>query len=83
MATSSVTSPVTRETSAYFRSRGMRAIVVTITGSLIELRLKGTRQRETVDVASLFNRAIKERVASEQRAKRAEREARRKSRSAR
>lgn len=80
MTTSSVKSPVTRETSAYFRSRGMRAIVVTITGSLLELRLKHTRQRETVDIASLFNRAIKERIASEQRAKREARAARKKAR---
>lgn len=59
------TKPVTRLTSAYIRDRGMRPIVVTITGSLIELRAKGLRTTETVDVASLFGMAIKARLARE------------------
>lgn len=76
MTTSSVTSPVTRQTSAYFFERGTRPIIVTLTGSIIELRLKGTKRRETVDVASVFNRAVKERVIAEKAAKKAERKAR-------
>jgi hypothetical protein len=48
----------------------MRAVVVTVTGSLIELRLKGCRQRETVDVASLWYSAVKARVLAAKLAKR-------------
>jgi len=65
------TKPVTRLSSAYVRDQGLRAVVVTITGSLIELRAKGRRQVEVVDIVSLYYRAIKERVASERRAKKA------------
>jgi len=65
------TRPVTRETSAYIRDRGMRPVLVTITGSLIELRAKGLRTTETLDVASLYYQAVKARVIKE----RAERKA--------
>lgn len=64
------TKPVTRRSSAYFRDRGMRPIIVTVTGSLIELRLQGLRTTETVDVASLYGMAIKARLAAERAAKR-------------
>lgn len=70
------TKPTTRLTSAWVRDRGMRPVVVTVTGSLIELRLKGTRSVETVDVASLYCQAVKARVMRE----RAEKKAARKSR---
>jgi hypothetical protein len=70
------TKPVTRLSSAYVRERGMRPVVVTITGSLIELRAKGMRKFETVDVASLYYQAVKQRVMRE----RAEKKARKKSR---
>jgi len=70
------TKPVTRLTSAWVRERGMRAVVVTITGSLIELRAKGCRQVETVDVASLWHQAVKARVLREQAEKKAARKAR-------
>ena len=70
------TKPTTRESSAYTRDRGMRPLIVTIHGSLIELRAKGLRSRETLDIASLYAYAIKGRLARE----RAERKAARKKR---
>jgi hypothetical protein len=57
--------PVTRETSAMVRERGLRAVLVTIVGGVIELRAKGLRSRETVDVASTYYAAVKQRVAAE------------------
>jgi hypothetical protein len=65
MATSSVTSPVTRETPALVFDRGTRRIIVTIRDGLIELRAKGLRTTEAVDIASLYTRAVKERVIFE------------------
>lgn len=73
MTTSSVTSPVTRETPAYVRDKGLRAVLVTITGGIIELRAKGLRTREAVDVASVYTRAVKERVIRERAEKKAKR----------
>jgi len=64
------TRPVTRLTSAYVRERGMRPVAVTITGSLIELRAKGLRTIETVDVATLWYQAVKARVMREKAEKR-------------
>lgn len=78
MATSSTTSPVTRETPAYVRERGMRAVLVTIRGGLLELRAKGLRSTETVDVATLYYQAVKARVIRERAEKKAARKARRK-----
>lgn len=69
--------PVTRLSSAYVRERGMRPVVVTITGSLIELRAKGLRSVETVDVASLWHQAVKARVLREKAEKKAARKSRR------
>ena len=66
------TKPVTRLSSAYVRDQGLRAVVVTITGSLIELRAKGRRQVEVVDIVSLYYQTVKNRVNSERRAKKAE-----------
>lgn len=63
------TRPVTRETSAFIRDRGMRPVLVTITGSLLELRAKGLRSTETLDVASLYYQAVKQRVNAERKAK--------------
>lgn len=70
------TKPTTRLTSAWARDRGLRAVVVTVHGSLIELRLKGCRQIETVDVATLWYQAVKARVMQEKAAKKAARKAR-------
>ncbi len=77
MSTSSVTSPVTRETCAYVRDKGLRAVLVTITGGLIELRAKGLRTRECVDISSIYYAAVKQRVARERAEKKAARKARR------
>jgi hypothetical protein len=71
MTTSSTTSPVTRETPAFVRDKGFRAVIVTIRGGLIELRAKGLRSTEAVDIASIYNRAVKERVIRERAEKRA------------
>ena len=65
------TRPVTRLSSAWVRDRGMRQVVVTITGSLIELRLKGCRQSETVDIGSLWYQSVKARVIRDRLAKKA------------
>ena len=70
------TRPTTRLTSAWVRDRGMRPVVATITGSLIELRLKGTRTTEVVDVAALYHQAVKARVIRERAEKKAARKAR-------
>lgn len=70
------TTPVTRLSSAYVRERGMRPIVVTITGSLIELRAKGLRSVETIDVASAYYQAVKARVLRDARDKAAKRKGR-------
>lgn len=69
------TKPVTRLSSAYVRDQGLRAVVVTITGSLIELRAKGRRQVEVLDVASLYYSAVKARVINEKKARKAARKA--------
>jgi hypothetical protein len=71
------TKPVTRLTSAWVRDQGMRLIVATITGSLIELRAKGRRQTEALDISALYTQAVKARVIAERKAKKAERSARR------
>ena len=71
MATSSVTSPVTRITPAIVRDLGARQVIVTIRDGLVELRAKGLRRIEVVDVASLYTRAVKERVVFERAQKRA------------
>lgn len=75
MATKSI-KPVTRETSAWVRERGMRPVLVTITGSIVELKLKGLRSHETLDVASLYHYAVKQRVQREQAEKKAARKKR-------
>ena len=43
--------PVTRESSAMVRERGLRAVMVTVVGGVIELRAKGLRTRKTMDLA--------------------------------
>ena len=54
--------PVTRETSSYVRDRGLRPVLVTIRGSVIELRAKGLRSRELLDVGWCYQVAVKARV---------------------
>ena len=57
--------PVTRETSALVRDRGLRAVMVTVIGSVIELRAKGLRSRETMDLAWCYYAAVQQRVKAE------------------
>lgn len=70
------TRPVTRETSAFVRDRGMRPLIVTLSGSILELRAKGLRSREVIDLAACYGIAIKQRLAAEKAAKRAARKSR-------
>ena len=72
--TTSSAKPVTRETSAFVRDRGMRAIIATIEHGTLTLRAKGLRSRETLDLAWCYQTAVKQRVAME----RAERKLKRK-----
>lgn len=77
MATKS-TRPVTRETSAFVRDRGLRPLIVTIVGSYLEVRAKGLRSRETLDLASLYGLAIRQRLAREAAERKTQRAAKRK-----
>ena len=74
--------PVTRESSAFVRDKGVRPIIVTIAGSMLELRAKGLRSREALDLAYCYETAVKQRVARE-RAERKSGDRRRKPRSTR
>lgn len=69
------TKRVTRLTSAWVRDQGMRAVVASIVGGVIELRAKGRRQVEVVDIATLYYRAVRERVVAEKAARKAARKA--------
>ena len=62
---------VSRETTAVVRERGLRPVIVTVVGGVIELRAKGLRSREVIDVAWCYHAAVKQRVLQEraQRAK--------------
>jgi hypothetical protein len=75
--TSSTTSPVTRITPALVHDMGCRPIIVTVRGGLIEMRAKGLRTREVVDVASIYSAAVKARVLAERMAKKAKRKGKR------
>lgn len=59
------TKPVTRITLAFFRDKGLRPIIVTISGSILELRCKGLRSRETIDISAVYGMAVRSRLASE------------------
>ena len=59
------TRPVTRESSAFVRDKGVRPVIVTITGSMLELRAKGLRSCEVLDLAYCYEAAVKQRVAPE------------------
>jgi hypothetical protein len=69
--------PVTRETSAFTRDRGLRPVLVTIEHGLLVLRAKGLRTRETVDIGWLYAHAVKSRVMQERFEKRQAKKARR------
>jgi hypothetical protein len=74
MTTNSTQSPVTRETSAYVRDKGLRALMATLTGGVLVMRAKGLRSREILDLGWCYSQAVKQRIAQE----RAERKATRK-----
>ena len=65
--------PVTRETSACVRDKGLRAVMVTIKGGVIEFRAKGLRSREVLEVAWCYEFAVKARVTRERSERRASR----------
>jgi hypothetical protein len=67
--------PTTRLSSAYVRDRGLRQVVVTVHGGLIELRPKGLRTVEVIDIASAWSSALKARVQREKAQRLAERKA--------
>lgn len=70
----STAKPTTRASSAYFRDRGkLRQILVTTHHGLIELRLKGLRTKETVDIGWLYDHSVRARVLRERAERRAAR----------
>lgn len=73
MTTSAAIKGVTRETTAYVRDRGLRALIVTVRGGILELRPKGNRSTEVADLGTIWQRCVKERVAREKAEKRAAR----------
>jgi len=64
MATKSIR-PVTRESSAFVRERGLRPLMVTIHDSLLLLRPKGLRREEVLDLSAAYSVAVKTRVQRE------------------
>lgn len=79
MTTKSI-KPVTRETSAYVRDRGMRPIIATIEHGVLKLRAKGLRTEEALDIGSLYFQAVKARVFRERMDKAKDRAAKRRAR---
>jgi hypothetical protein len=75
--TTKSTKPVTRETSAYVRERGLRPLIATIQGSVLLVRPKGLRREEVLDLASAWSLAVKMRIARERAEKKAARKAKR------
>lgn len=73
MTTHADLSPVTRETSAYVRDKGMRPVIATLQGGTLVLRAKGLRSREILDLAWCYQVAIKQRIAHDLATKRAAR----------
>ena len=65
--------PVTRITLAYTRDKGYRQIIATLDGPLLVLRCKGLRQREEVDIAAIYQGAVKARMWATKKAKKAAR----------
>ena len=54
--------PVTRETSAIVRDKGPRPVIVTVVGGVLELRAKGLRSTETLDLAWCYAAAVRQRL---------------------
>lgn len=57
------TKPVTRLTTALVRDRGLRPVVATISGGIIELRAKGLRSRYSLDIGWCYRQACLQHVA--------------------
>jgi hypothetical protein len=75
--TTKATKPVSRQTRAMFRSQGLRPVIVTVyPEGIIGLRLYRLRREEQLDAATLYERAVKTRVAREHAERRAARKAR-------
>ena len=74
------TRPVTRLSSAFVRDKGLRQIVITVVDSIVEVRAKGLRSRETMDIAAIYSWAVKARMAEQRTAKMAAKKAKRKAR---
>lgn len=75
--------PVSRETTAFVRDRGSRPLIATLVGGLLELRPKGLRTREVVDLAAVYEMAVKARVFAAKTARGKERAAKAKARAER
>lgn len=69
------TKPVTRKTSAYVRDKGLRPIIATLSDSVLILRAFGLRTREYIDIAGIYQAAVKQRVAQEKAERKAARRA--------
>jgi hypothetical protein len=74
MTTHAALSPVTRETSAFVRDRGARAVMVTVTGGALVLRAKGLRARYVLDLGWCYSQAVKARVVELREERRANRQ---------
>ena len=61
MATKS-TKPTIRETSATTFDRGERNLIVTIHHDVIKIRPKGLKSEEVIDIAAIYEHAVKARV---------------------
>ena len=61
MATTSI-KPTIRETSATTFDRGERNLIVTIHHGVIKIRPKGLKSEEIVDIAAIYEQAVKARV---------------------
>ena len=61
MATKS-TKPTIRETSAMTFDRGERNLIVTIHHGFIKIRPKGLKSEEVIDIAAIYEHAVKARV---------------------
>lgn len=54
--------PVTRETGAIVRDKGLRPVIVTVVGGVLEPRASGLRSMETLDIGWCYTTAVKQRV---------------------
>lgn len=70
-----ITKPIRRMTNVTVRDRGRykRLVIVLYPSGTIGLRLERTRREETINIDSVYDRAVKQRVAAEQAAKKAKR----------